>query len=237
MGTQAFHRDGVLDEAMLLKHVASPWLMQRFLNTPLFLEGRRAAAMLESLRTGERETRSAGIVLPKQGEYRPYGLVNGVAIIEIRGILVHGCGWGWGEVDYAWIAQCVDAAAADGEARGIALHIDSPGGEVAGCFDLADKIYALREIKPVWAILDECAYSAAYALASAASKVYVPRTGGVGSVGVIALRVDITRALEMAGITLTTLSHGERKTDTYPTTELSEEARDRLQADIDTLGE
>jgi hypothetical protein len=46
MGTQAYHRDGALvDEAMLLKHVASPWLMQRFLNAPLILEGRRAAAL------------------------------------------------------------------------------------------------------------------------------------------------------------------------------------------------
>src|ERR1700685_3298222 len=100
MGKQAFHRDGALaGEAMLLKHVASPWLMQRFLNTPLFLEGSRAAAMLESLRTGERETRSASIVLPKQGDYRPYELLDGIAVIPIRGILVHGYSWGWGEVD------------------------------------------------------------------------------------------------------------------------------------------
>ncbi|TOL42864.1 serine peptidase, partial [Vibrio parahaemolyticus] len=70
---------------------------------------------------------------------------------------------------------------------GICLDIDSPGGEVAGCFDLVDLIYELRGKKPIYAILSENAYSAAYAIASAADKIYVPRTGGVGSVGVIVI--------------------------------------------------
>jgi len=220
----------------------TPLFAQRFLNRPLLLEGSRAAAMLEGLRApradwNDDENRQV-YELVKRDDGRSYELVDGVAIIPVRGILVHGAAWGFfGETSYDDVRKMVAAAIKDEDATAIALHIDSPGGEVAGCFDLASDIYFLREIKPIYAICDECAYSAAYAIASAASKIYVPRTGGVGSIGVIALRLDITGALAQMGIKITTLAFGERKTDTYPTTPLSAEAEKRLQADIDVLGE
>jgi signal peptide peptidase SppA len=215
---------------------------QRFLNTPLLLEGRRAAAMLEGLRApragyDDDEGRDTYEVI-KRADGRPYELVDGVAIVPVRGILVHGPAWVWaGETSYDDVRQMVGAAIIDEDATAIALHVDSPGGEVAGCFDLADDIYYARQIKPIYAICDECAYSAAYAIASAASKIYVPRTGGAGSIGVIALRLDITGALAQMGIKITTLAFGDQKTDTYPTTPLSAEAEKRLQGDIDALGE
>jgi len=220
----------------------TPLFAQRFLNRPLLLEGSRAAAMLEGLRApradwNDDENRQVYEVIQRD-DGRSYELVDGVAIIPVRGILVHGAAWGFfGETSYDDVRKMVAAAIKDEDATAIALHIDSPGGEVAGCFDLASDIYFLREIKPIYAICDECAYSAAYAIASAASKIYVPRTGGVGSIGVIALRLDITGALAQMGIKITTLAFGERKTDTYPTTPLSAEAEKRLQADIDVLGE
>jgi ClpP class serine protease len=52
----------------------------------------------------------------------------------------------------------------------ILLDIDSPGGESGGVFDLADRIRAASQIKPVWAVANDMAFSAAYALASAASR-------------------------------------------------------------------
>jgi signal peptide peptidase SppA len=148
------------------------------------------------------------------------------------------CWWAWdAETVYSDISDQMTAALDDAEVRAIAMHINSPGGEVAGCFDLADQIYAMRGRKPIWAILDEYAYSAAYALASAADHITVPRTGGSGSIGVIALHVDITAALERFGIKVTTIQYGERKSDSYPTTPLSDAARARFQADIDAMGE
>jgi ClpP class serine protease len=116
------------------------------------------------------------------------------------------------------------------------LDIDSPGGEVAGCFDLADAIFAVRGEKPVWAVLNECAYSAAYAIASAADHVTVPRTGGCGSIGVIAMLVDMSRALTASGITVNIIQFGARKADGNEFEPLPKEARARFQADIDALG-
>jgi signal peptide peptidase SppA len=220
----------------------TPFFAQRLFNVPLLLDGRRAAAMLEGLRAPradyfEDSGDEVYEVVPR-ADGRLYELVDGVAIIPVHGILVHGPAWGFfGETSYDDVRRMLDAAMGDEEVVAICLHIDSPGGEVAGCFDLADDIYFAREIKPIYAICAECAYSAAYAIASAATKIYVPRTGGVGSIGVIALRLDITAALAQMGIKITTLAFGDRKTDTYPTTPLSESAEKRLQQDIDALGE
>jgi len=73
----------------------------------------------------------------------------------------------------------LEMARDDSAVDALLLDIDSPGGESSGVFD-----------KPVWAVANDMAFSAAYALASAADKLFVSRTGGVGSIGVIAMHVD-----------------------------------------------
>ncbi|MGI4812462.1 MAG: S49 family peptidase, partial [Janthinobacterium lividum] len=132
---------------------------------------------------------------------------------------------------------CFMAAMNDDAVKAIVLDVDSPGGEVAGMFDLADLIYAARGYKPVQAILTECAYSAAYALASAADSIIVPRTGGVGSIGVIAMLTDMSRALDGAGVTVNIIQYGARKADGNQASPLSDEAREAFQAQVDTMGE
>ena len=222
--------------------------IERFLNAPLAIWPGHTSVLLEMLRSPP-ETAHALVDIPRPAQMnhalevraermRPYDLVDGVAIIPVKGILVHGCTWwGWNETDYASIGEKMIEAVQDDQVHAIAMHIDSPGGEVAGCFDLADMIFALRGKKPIWAIVDESAYSAAYALASSADRIIVPRTGGTGSIGVIAMHVDITAALEKFGIKVTTIQYGARKSDSYPTTPLSDAARERFQADIDKMGE
>jgi len=171
-------------------------------------------------------------------EWKPYDVVQGMAIVSIAGILVHETAWwGWGETAYSSIAQSIMVALQDDDVRCIALHVNSPGGEVSGCFDLADAIYGLRGGKPIVAVVDEMALSAAYALACSADEIYLPRTGGVGSVGVITMHLDITKMLENFGVKVTTVQYGDKKSDSYPTTPLSDDARARMQADVDAIGE
>ena len=104
-----------------------------------------------------------------------------------------------GMTGYDGIRQSFLTAISDPEVSGICLDIDSPGGEVAGCFDLVDEIYHARGSKPIHAILTENAYSAAYAIASAADRIHVPRTGGVGSVGVIVIHCDWSQRIKEDG--------------------------------------
>jgi capsid assembly protease len=66
---------------------------------------------------------------------------------------------------------------------GVILDVDSSGGEVGGLFDLVERIgsIAAAAAKPLWAVANESALSAAYAIASAADRLYVTRTGEAGS--------------------------------------------------------
>jgi ClpP class serine protease len=121
---------------------------------------------------------------------QPFAVVDGIAVIEIAGTLVHRGAWigqSSGLTSYEGIAAQLQAALADPGVRGIALDIDSFGGEVAGAFDLADRIRAARAQKPVHAFVAEHALSAGYALASQADRIILPRTGAVGSIGVVAM--------------------------------------------------
>lgn len=176
----------------------------------------------------------------KDGDSTPYEIVEGVAIIQIAGVLVHKAGWldaACGMRGYNAIRSDFLSAIDNDNVRAIALAVDSPGGEVSGCFDLVDLIYESRGRKPICAILDDSAYSAAYAIASAADVIYVPRTGGTGSVGVIAMHAEYSKAQESAGIAVTIFQYGDRKSDGNEHAPLSKEARKRFQADVDTMGD
>jgi ClpP class serine protease len=165
---------------------------------------------------------------------------DGIAMVPVCGTLVHrlGCVRPYsGMTGYDGIRHNVLCALADSGVRGVMLDIDSPGGEVAGCFDLVDTIYAGRKIKPIWAVLNESAYSAAYAIASATQRITVPRTGGTGSIGAVCLHTDLSKALEANGITVTVIRYGARKFEGNPVEPLSDAARARIQADIDATGE
>src|SRR5258708_31500551 len=103
-------------------------------------------------------------------------------------------------MSYQEMAANFKRALDDNRVEAICLQINSPGGEVAGLFDLVDNIYSARGGKPIYAIVDDMACLAAYGIASAAGRICFPRTGGVGSVGVIAMHIDVSTMLTNAGI-------------------------------------
>lgn len=161
-----------------------------------------------------------------------YVVRNGTAIIPISGTLVHRGGYLGalsGLTSYESLRQSFDLALEDDQVRKIIFDVDSPGGEVTGCFDLADHLYQNRGKKPMTAVVNESCYSAAYALASAADKIILPRTGGAGSIGVILCHVDQSAFNEKTGLTVTHIFAGKHKADFSPHHPLSEEAKTRLQ--------
>ena len=162
---------------------------------------------------------------------------DGIEVIPISGTLVNRYATGpSGTVSYDRIRDRVGKAAGDENIRGILLQLNSFGGEVDGVFDTADVIREAAKAKPVWASVDDNAFSAAYLLASQAHRVYTTRTGGVGSVGVIAVHYDFSRWLNKEGITPTLMYFGERKADFSPELPLSPEAREKLQGDVNRFG-
>jgi signal peptide peptidase SppA len=170
--------------------------------------------------------------------HRPFAMVDGVAVIEVSGVLVHRGAWigqSSGQTSYEGIAAQLAAAASDPAVRGIALEIDSFGGEVAGVFDLADAIRAARAAKPVWAFVAEHAFSAGYALASQADRIILPRTGAVGSIGVVVMHADLSGQLSDAGVTVTLIHSGAHKVDGNPYEPLPDAVRARIQGEIDGI--
>lgn len=168
----------------------------------------------------------------------PYPVVDGIAVIEISGVLIHRGGWigqSSGQTSYEGIATQIEAAASDPAVRGIALEIDSFGGEVAGVFDLADRIRAIRGRKPVWAFVAEHAFSAGYALASQANRILLPRTGAVGSIGVVVMHADLSGQLDQDGVRVTLIHSGKHKVNGNPYEPLPENVRDDIQREIDVL--
>lgn len=168
----------------------------------------------------------------------PYPIVDGVAVIEISGVLIHRGSWigqSSGQTSYEGIAAQIEAAAKDPSVRGLALEIDSFGGEVAGVFDLADQIRAVRANKPVWAFVAEHAFSAGYALASQADRILLPRTGAVGSIGVVVMHADLSGQLDQDGVRVTLIHSGQHKVEGNPYEPLPEVVRDDIQREIDVL--
>ena len=79
------------------------------------------------------------------------------------------------------------------------------------------------------------AYSAAYAIASAAERVYLPRTGGMGSIGVIAIHVDQSAYDEKKGLKYTAIYAGARKNDFSSHKPLTDKAMEVVQAEVDEV--
>ena len=168
---------------------------------------------------------------------RPYTVKNGVLQVPVKGMLLHGfpfAAFGMA-TGYDYIVKAFERGMADPDVQSIAMVVNSGGGEVAGNFDAVDRLYQMRGTKPMVALVNEHAYSAAFSLASAMDNIVLPRTGGAGSVGVLTSHIDRSKQLENNGLKVTFIHAGKRKVDGNPAEPLSEEVRSRMQARIDGL--
>ncbi len=237
-----------------------PRVARRILNRPQMISERGALAVLGALapRLGVgRVCDAGGLMLELPAALEPRAdLVesdqnhsgrcfdlhaeSGIAHIPIEGELVHRFGHldpHSGMTGYDGIKLKVDSAAEDPAVKGILLDIDSPGGEVYGVEGAAEVIFAARQAKPVWALVNEQACSAAYWLASAAHAVFSPVTGDSGSIGVVTLHVDMSRALDKEGLTVTMIDSCAHKVDGNPFAPLPDDVRQAVQAELTSLHE
>lgn len=224
----------------------SPYLLG-FDNTPVLVSQRITGAALQShLRLAMAEPHDdalrplhtnlfSAFGSPVSGLVeKPYQFSSGVAIIPVTGLLLnrypycgnYACGYGA-------IRQLMTAALEDSDVNGILLDVNSFGGMAQGCFELSDFIYASRSEKPILAMVDASSLSAAYAIASSASKVSVIKSGDVGSVGVVAMHVDVSGALDQMGIDVTFIYAGKHKVDGNMYQPLSKAAKQEFQEAID----
>ena len=141
--------------------------------------------------------------------------MGGVALIQIEGPLSRCAGW-W-SMGYDEIVEAHDEACRSDARAGLQV-IHSPGGYLSGLNEAYKEIAAMWRAagKPLHSIAADASYSAAEWLAFCGSKRWVTQAGGVGSIGVIVTRPDVTKANELAGITYHQIASGEYKTDGDP---------------------
>ena len=160
-----------------------------------------------------------------------YGIQGGVAVIKVTGAMTPRQGWfGLG---YDTVLEALRQAEADPAVSAILLDIDSPGGTVAGCQEVAEAIASCA--KPAAAYTGSLMASAAYWLGSATGRVYATETAELGSIGVVMTHTDASRALEEAGLAVTVIASGELKAAGNPFGPLSEEERAYFQAQCDSI--
>lgn len=159
--------------------------------------------------------------------------VDGIAIIHIHGPLGKMLtDWElmFGMTDYDDVATQLAEADANPNVTAILLHIDSPGGTITGLPELAAKMRAVE--KPLVAYTEGTAASAAYWIASQADNVLLSQSAEVGSVGVYIALLDQSEFLRNQGLRVNAIAAGENKLDYADFKPLSDEARERLQANV-----
>lgn len=164
------------------------------------------------------------------------GRAGSIAVLPIRGTIVQYAeqlDMCEGGTTTREISQALASALADDTVGSILLHIHSPGGSVYGVQELGDEIRAANKQKPVVAMADSLAASAAYWLGSQAGEFYMTPGGEVGSIGVWQAHQDLSKHLEMLGVNVTLISAGKFKTEGHPYAPLDEEAARFLQLRTD----
>lgn len=215
--------------------------------TPLMMDPRQSALITQNFRemyacedddymeaaeAGMREMLCEAYGIGPASSQKPFAFSNGTAVIPIHGTLINRYGgYYFGYVTgYNFIRRQMAQASVDDDVERIIFDVNSGGGQASGCFELAEEIYALE--KPTLAVVDASCYSAAYALASAADTLTVIPSGGAGSIGVVAMHVDVSKMMSDIGINITFITAGAHKADGNPYTELSKEVLANIQSDV-----
>lgn len=167
---------------------------------------------------------------------KPFLFNNGLAFIPMRGTLVHRNGDPWyGTRGYDDIRREFDAAVADPDVAGIVFDIHSGGGMVYGNFELAEHIRKSRDEKPSLSVVNAGAMSGAYSLGSSAKRMVSTPSGDSGSIGVLTMHVDMSKALEKFGVSISLIHAGEHKVDGNPFNPLPDNVRADMQARLDGM--
>jgi len=169
---------------------------------------------------------------------RTVRMVDGVAVIPITGPIFRYANL-FTEISGATSTQVlatdIRSAIDNPYVTGIALDINSPGGEATGINELANLIYMARDKKPIVAYAGGSMSSAAYWIGSAASEVVADATAIIGSIGVVMSYLDTSKRDEKSDvrrIEIVSSSSPDKRLD--PNTDAG---RAKVQAMVDALAD
>ena len=141
------------------------------------------------------------------------------------------------EASAEFVLPALRSAMEDKGAQALVLLINSPGGSPVQAGLISDEIHRLRaqHKKPVYAVVEETAASAAYYIASAADKIYVDKASIVGSIGVLINGFGFVDTLDKLGIERRLLTAGENKGFLDPFSPQSEAHKQHAQTMLEQI--
>jgi len=209
-------------------------LMESFYNTPWAILDTYLLAMesqlMRAFRAGSTETLPA--VAPENRALKSSNTASGIGIIPIQGGIGNRASFysdyfGWPTTER--LGQAFQQMVDDPTVGAIIFDINSPGGLAQGNQELHDLIMKNKGTKPVVAVVNGMAASAAYFIASAADEIVLTPSSEVGSIGCVMTHADFSKALENEGIDVTVITAGKYKWEGHPYEPLSDEARAEFQ--------
>jgi len=184
-----------------------------------------ATAMEAWIKSGCREAKGV-MYAPRRVQAGTGREPKSIAVLPLYGMIAqHGSMFlDWiGGTSTEQFAGAFAEAMADQKVKAIVIDANTPGGQVSGTPELADKIYRARGEKPIISVASSLAASAGYYIASAADKMYVTPSGYVGSVGVLSIHEDYSKMLENDGVKVTITRMPKYKAEGNPYEPASEE--------------
>lgn len=163
-----------------------------------------------------------------------YTIENGVATIDVRGLLVPETSSdyrSWGVTGYANLADYIQQANDDYAVERIVLDIDSVGGYVKGQH-LVDDVLA-NITKPIETFVSGNAYSAAYRIAVQTDQITASQFAGIGSIGTIVKHTERTGYLKQIGVKVTNIRSGKWKAVFGDDEPLNDEQLAEIQTGVD----
>lgn len=162
---------------------------------------------------------------------------NVTAVISLRGPLMKQSSSLSGGTSTVAARQAIREAANDPAVTAILLNIDSPGGAAAGTAELADEVRSAAKKKTTWAYIEDLGASAAYWVASQASRVITNPTGMVGSIGTFMVMHDLSAMAEKEGVKVHVIRAGEFKGAGTPGTVVTDAQIEHYQGIVNSLNE
>jgi signal peptide peptidase SppA len=223
-------------------------LLSEFLTTPWALMPERLQAMagvLTRWSAGEPPTdetmfqiQSERVLRDTRKQMAAANAGSGIAVLPLYGVVTQRGNMvddisGPGSTSTQQFTSALRQVLTDDTVGQILIDIDSPGGSVYGVAELASEIVKARAQKPVVAVVNSLAASAAYWIGCSASEFYVTPGGEVGSIGVWQAHFDYSKALEEEGVKPTLISAGKFKVEGNPYLPLDPEAQAFMQSRVD----
>ena len=167
-----------------------------------------------------------------------------IGVVPVSGTLVQKGAYlreSSGMTSYQGIKTTINNALTDERVSSILIYINSPGGDAFGLFDFAASLRLLAQNesqpKPIFAFTDGVMASAAYAIGSAAARVYAEDISTVGSIGVLQIHRDKSAQNAVQGIKVTYITSGIQKAEGNPDEPLAAEAHARIQARVNKIAD